>query len=278
MFGLRLVAALILPSMIWGQSPNAAPSVRFDAISIKQNQTSIERGGVEIPPQSDRIVVSNTPMYRIIAFAYDRQRNDLIEGLPEWARSERWDIQAKVADEDIPAFTQLSFVQKKRMLQAVLADRCQMRAHLAKKEVPVYALEVLKENLSMEFKEGLRMHPATASEAASASQGWDITIKRGEIHGRAVPIAALLYALSGVSLDRQVIDRTKLDGLYDFDLLWTPEDIADAHTGGTDKGLGEPPAPSIFTAIQEQLGLRLLPTKAQVEAVVVDHIERPSSN
>jgi len=270
MFGLRLVAALILPPMIWGQLPNASPSVRFDAISIKQNQSSLERGGVEIPPQSDRIVVSNAPMYRIVAFAYDRQRNDLIEGLPEWARSERWDIQAKVADEDIPAFTQLSFVQKKMMLQTVLADRCQMRAHLAKKEAPVYALEVLKN--------GLRMHSSEASEAASASQGWDITVKRGEIHGRAVPIAALLYALSGVSLGRQIIDRTKLEGLYDFDLVWTPEDVAEAHPGGTDKGLSEPLAPSIFTAIQEQLGLRLLPTKAQVEAVVVDHIERPSSN
>ena len=270
MFGLRFVAALILPPVILGQLLNASPSVRFDAVSIKQNRSGIERGGVEIPPQSDRIVVSNAPMYRIIAFAYDRQRNDLIEGLPEWARSERWDIQAKVADEDIPAFTQLSFVQKKRMLQTVLADRCQMRAHLAKKEVPVYALEALKE--------GLRMHPSAASEAASASQGWDITVKRGEIHGRAVPIAALLYALSGVSLDRQIIDRTELAGLYDFDLVWTPEDIADTHSGSTEKGLSEPQAPSIFTAIQEQLGLRLLATKAQVEAVVVDHIERPSSN
>lgn len=270
MFGLRFVAALILPPVILGQLPNASPSVRFDAVSIKENRSGIERGGVEIPPQSDRIVVSNAPMYRIIAFAFDRQRNDLIEGLPEWARSERWDIQAKVADEDIATFTQLSFVQKKMMLQTVLADRCEMRAHLAKKEVPVYALEVRKE--------GLRMHASEASEAASASSGWNITVKKGEIHGRAVPMAALLYALSGVSLDRQVIDKTGLEGLYDFDLLWTPEDVAEAHSGSNDKGLGEPLAPSIFTAIQEQLGLRLFATKAQVKAVIVDHIERPSSN
>lgn len=270
MFGFRFVAALILPPLLLGQLPNASPSVRFDAISIKENRSGLERGGLEIPPQSDRIVVSNSPMYRIIAFAYDRQRNDLIEGLPEWTHSERWDIQAKVADEDIPAFTQLSFVQKKMMLQTVLADRCQLRAHLAKKEVPVYALEALKE--------GLKIHASTAAEVASAPATWDITVKRGQIHGRAVPMAALLYALSGVSLDRQVIDRTQLEGLYDFDLVWTPEDIADTHAGSTDKGLSEPQAPSIFTAIQEQLGLRFVATKAQVEAVVVDHIERPSGN
>lgn len=270
MFGLRFIAAPILIPVLLGQLPNAFPPVRFDAISIKQNRSEIEHGGVEISPQSDRILVSNTPMYRIIAFAFDRQRNDLIEGLPEWARSERWDIQAKVADGDIHAFTQLSFVQKKMMLQTILADRCQMRAHLAKKEVPVYALEVRKE--------GLRMHASDAAEIANAPPTWNITVKRDEIHGRAVPIAALLYALSGVSLDRQVVDKTELEGLYDFDLIWTPEDGVDAHSENNSKGLSEPLAPSLFTAIQEQLGLRLVATKSQVEAVVVDHIERPSGN
>jgi len=107
---------------------------------------------------------------------------------------------------------------------------------------------------------------------------WNITQGRGQIHGRAVPIEALLYALSGASLERQVIDHTGLTGLYDFDLVWTPEDAIDAQSTASGMGGSEAPPPSIFTAIQEQLGLRLEATKAQVDAVIVDHIERPSLN
>ena len=110
-----MTALLLLPFFANVQS-NTAPAIHFDVVSIKQNHTGEPRGGVEIPPEGNRLVVTNSPMYRIIGFAFDRQRNDLIEGVPDWARSERWDIEAKVADENRTAFNALTFVQKKAML------------------------------------------------------------------------------------------------------------------------------------------------------------------
>ena len=270
MFALWPITALLLiPLFADGQS-NTAPAIHFDVVSIKQNRTGEPRGGVEIPSEGNRLVVTNSPMYRIIGFAFDRQRNDLIEGVPDWARSERWDIEAKVADENRTAFHALTFVQKKAMLQSILEERCKMNAHMAKKEVPVYAVVVAKT--------GLKMHRSSTPGPEGPSPVWNITQGHGQIHGRAVPIDALLYALSGASLERQVVDHTGLTGVYDFDLVWTPEDAIDAQSTSNSTGGSEPPPPSIFTAIQEQLGLRLEATKAQVDAVIVDHLERPSPN
>jgi uncharacterized protein (TIGR03435 family) len=134
-------------------------------------------------------------------------------------------------------------------------------------------------------KGGVKMHELRTSEMTlpdydakgNLVQDWDLTMKHGEVHGRAVPIGALMYALSNASLDRQVIDRTGLTGEYNFDLTWTPEDELDAQPKG-DLGLAEGARLSIFTAVQEQLGLRLEPTRAEVDALVIEHIERPTND
>lgn len=252
------IARLALLSLLAVQS--STPPVRFDAVAIRENRSGQPRGGLEIPPQSDRILVTNASMERILAFAFDRARNDLIEGTPEWTRAERWDIDAKIADEDRPAFNKLPFAQQKLLLQSVLVERCHLRAHIAPKLAPVYALVIAKG--------GSKLH-ASALPESQLPPTWHITQKPGEIHGHAVPVAALLYALTNASLDRQVVDQTGLNGRYDFDLIWTPQDTAEAANSQF---------PSLFTAIQEQLGLQLKPTRAPVDALVVDHIERPTAN
>lgn len=266
-----LFASLIMAGVAYAQA--AAPSpLRFDVVSIKQNRSGMGRGMLEIAPEGDRVVVTNSPMYRIIAFAYDRQRSDLIVGVPDWAKEERWDIEAKVASDDLPAFHALSFTQQKAMLQSVLGERCKLQIHSAKKEVPVYAL--------ITAKGGSKMHEDRRSDSTDASPGWNLVQKAGEAHGRAVPLAALLFVLSGDSLNRQVIDRTGLAGLYDFDLLWTPQSEEDAHAASSaaDQGLSSAVKPSLFIALPEQLGLRLDPIRAQVDALLIDHIEQPTSN
>jgi uncharacterized protein (TIGR03435 family) len=270
---LQLLTVLLLVCGIAGHAQGGQPTaLHFDAVSIKANHTGQSRGLLEISPDGDRVVVTNSPMYRILAFAYNRQRSDLIVGLPEWAREERWDIEATIASSDLRAFHALTFVQQKAMLQSVLAERCKMQVHFGKKEVPVYALVLAKG--------GSKMHEEKPPDPAEPAPGWNFTQKAGEVHARVVPLAALLYILSGASLGRQVIDRTSLTGVYDFDLLWTPQDELDAHAGSSeaDAGSSAPPNPSIFTALPEQLGLLLEPTRALVEALIADHIERPSSN
>jgi len=214
---------------------------------------------MSIDPGGDRLVVTNAPMYRIVEFAYGFQRSDLIMGEPEWTRTERWDMEAKVAPEDLPAFRARPFAQQREMLIDVLVQRCHLRANVAMKDVPVYALEVAKT--------GIVLHEVPPTAATAEKQhNWDLTKQRGEIRGREVPIAALLYGLTDAGLGREVVDKTGLKGNYDFDLVWTPDDEA----GGS--------ADSIFTAIQEQLGLRLVATRAMVNALTIEHIERPTAD
>lgn len=268
---LRLLAVLLMMrSMVARPQAAAPPTLRFDVVSIKENRSGLPRGVLEISPGGDRVVVSNSPMYRIIGFAFDRQRSDLIVGIPDWAREERWDIEAKVAISDLAAFHALTFGQQKAMLQSLLIERCNMQIHSGKKEVPVYALVVAKG--------GSKMHEDKPPDPIEPPPGWNLVQKTGEAHGRASPMAALLYVLSGASLDRQVVDHTRLAGVYDFDLLWTPQSAEDAHASAADLGLSNAPNPSIFAALREQLGLRLDPIRAEVDALIIDHIERPTSN
>jgi uncharacterized protein (TIGR03435 family) len=257
-----------------GQRETKAKAPQFEVVSIKQNMSGEERGLLQISPSGDRVIVRNAPMYRIVGFAFDFRRNDLVEGGPEWTRTERWDIDAKVSDADIAAFHALSFVQQKAMLQQVLIDRCAMRAHVEKKEVPTYALVVAKGGLKMHEVRPDEMPPVVRDAKGNVVQEWDLTQKHGEVRGRAVPMEALMYGLSTASLDRQVVDHTGLKGEYNFDLAWTPEDEA----GGADAGLADTTGLSIFTAIQAQLGLRFVAEKDLVDALAIEHIERPTAN
>lgn len=272
----RLVMILVLlaDAIAFSAQVPAKKLPQFDVVSIKLDRSGEPRGIMQISPEGDRVIVVNAPMFRVLQFAFDMQRNDLVEGGPEWMRTERWDIEAKVSAGDLAAFHALTLAQQKAMLKPVLIERCKMLAKIVKKEVPVYALVVAKS--------GIKMHemPAAAvvrDAAGNVVQDWDLEQKHGEAHGRAVPIGALMYVLSGASLDRQVVDRTGLTGEYNFDLQWTPEDELDAPPGA-DAGLGEVTRLSIFTAIQEQLGLRLAPSRARVDAIEIEHIERPSND
>jgi uncharacterized protein (TIGR03435 family) len=251
-----LICVLLAGANVIAQTDAKPKAPQFDVVSIKLNHSGQELGLVGISPGGDRLIVTNAPMYRIVEFAYDFQRNDLIVGAPEWARTERWDIDATIDADDLAAFRALSFVQQRAMLRGVLADRCKLVAHVEKKEVPVFALQVARS--------GLKMH-----ETKPAKEGWDLTEKHGELHGRGVPIAALLYGLSKISLERQIVDQTGLKGAYDFDLIWTPTE---------DPESSDATRPSLFTAVEEQLGLRLVATRAQVDALVIERIERPTAN
>ena len=250
------------------------PKVRFDSVSIKENVSGDEQGYMVVPPNSDRLVVKNTPMFRVIGFAFHKERNDLIEGLPEWAHESRWDIDAVVEPESLAEFHKMSFDQQSELLQQILASRCGLVAKEGKKEVPVYALTVSKSGLKT--KEVPAPAPGIARKPDAPAVGWDIRQSRGQIHARAITIEGLVYALSKAGLSRPVVDRTGLKGRYNFDLVFTPEDSPTADPGGN--GLLEGPPPSLFVVLQEESGLKLEASKAFVDAVIVSHIEKPSPN
>jgi len=269
----RLVFCIWILAISGAFAQTKAKPPQFDVVSMKLDKSGEPHGMLQISPDGDRIIVTNAPMTRIIQFAFNFLRNDLVVGDPEWARTERWDMEAKVAEADLPAFHKLDFVQKKAMLQQVLTERCRMQAKVEKREIPVYALVVAKTGLKMHEVQPNEMPPVVRDKSGEVISEWDLRQKPGEMHGRAVPMEAMMYAMSNVKLGRQIVDHTGLKGVYNFDLLWTPEEGSAA----SDNGLPDATRPSIFTAVQE-LGLRLEATKDLVDALVIDHIERPTAD
>ena len=217
----------------------------------------------------ERFTATGVTLQGLIREAYEVEDNQ-ISGAPAWLDSERYDIEAKADKSVADELQKLSFDQRlveyRRMLQALLGDRFQLTLHRETKELPVYALVIAKKGPKLQ-----ETHPGD-NDPTGMTFGW------GLLKGEGVPIALLVRHLSRQQLDRPVVDKTGLTGKYDFTLKWIPDDRRTPTVGqqGTDDT--PPPGPSIFTAIQEQLGLRLEPQKGPVEVLVIDHVERPSEN
>jgi uncharacterized protein (TIGR03435 family) len=166
---------------------------------------------------------------------------------PSWITQEWYDINAKAA-EPVPED------RLRLMVRSLLSQRFKMGAHTETRTLPVYLLTVARN--------GPKIHPVTSEGPAGY-----IPRQRG-LAARHITMPRFAELLSG-KIDRPVTDMTGLPGLYDIDLDWAPDTIVPP-----DADLG----PSVFTAIQEQLGLKLEPTKGPLEILVIDHIERPSEN
>jgi uncharacterized protein (TIGR03435 family) len=213
-------------------------------------------------------------MQRIIQFAFNFRRDDLVLGAPDWARSERYDVLAKVAGADVAAYRGMKEEQRRAMLQAVFAERCKMQAHREPRDIPIYALVVAKNGPKMKQAQPGDPAPVVMDRDGHPTHEDALYRLPGQIKAQQVPMTSLALALSASGLGRQVVDKTGLTGKYDLTLQWTPEQGSSGDAAPPVEASG----PSIFTAIQEQLGLKLESEKAPVEALVIDHLERPTEN
>jgi len=261
------------------QSPAASPV--FDVASIKPSAPDARGTSLMLQPPNG-LRITNAPLRMLITFAYDI-RDFQLSGGPGWIGADRYDILAKAertaSNDNVPddprKMTDAQRMNKQQemreRMRALLADRFQLTIHRETKEAPVYALVVAKG--------GSKIQPA--KEVEEGPQG--MRMNRGELTGMKAPISMLATTLSS-QLGRPVIDKTDLKGKYDFKLQWTP----DAGPGvdplkQLPPGVEAPPPPSadgptIFTALQEQLGLRLESQKGPVETIVIDRVEKPSEN
>jgi len=197
-----------------------------------------------------------------------------VSGGPGWTDTDRFDVVAKMDDETAAALEKLPPKQQQKqhqlMLQAVLADRFQLRVRQGDKEIPVYQLVVAKG--------GLKLKPSTAPIGPDGKQDALMSAALGSITAKAVTAKNLADLLNWM-VDRVVVDKTGLTGAYDLKLTWTPDEHPAAVT---DSGNGVPiastPGPTIFSALQNQLGLKLEPVNARIGAIVIDHAEQPSPN
>jgi uncharacterized protein (TIGR03435 family) len=255
---MRLVSFSCL-TVLWITQPplhaqsQAVQPLSFEVASIRPNNSGSRSSNTSIN-SSGRFSATNVTAKILLIAAYKLQAYQIIGG-PAWMDSDRFDIAAKAEDK-------ASAEQVAEMIRSLLADRFKMTFHHETKELPVYALLVAKNGSKL--------------KASTGGDNHDSNTLRGKITGQNIPMETVIKLLSN-QLDRLVVDRTGLAGNYDLELEWSP-DASRPSADAAGAAATEPSGPSIFTAVQEQLGLRLEATKAPVDAIVIDALERPSEN
>jgi uncharacterized protein (TIGR03435 family) len=240
------------------QVPQGAP-LAYDVVSVKVNHSGRGRWGIDVGDYTYR--ATNIPLKELIASAYGIG-SDLVFGLPGPLDGARFDIDAKlVAGPTAPQ--KLTDRQRPGMLKAILADRFGIKAHAEVKTLPVFDLVVARS--------GLKIKPTAPGDSARDS---GTSIHPTAVIASDITMGQLAGTLTGI-LHRKVIDKTGLAGNYDMDLKWTP-DTLEHPLQNTDAPVDAPP--TIFTAVEEQLGLKLESAKGPVETLVLDHADMPSEN
>ncbi|MGD0482344.1 MAG: TIGR03435 family protein [Terracidiphilus sp.] len=203
--------------------------------------------------RGDRLSLDDQTVSRLIAFAWAINQNQIVDA-PNWIRDERFDMDGETsatADPTVP--------EQQQLIRKLLADRFGLKFHREKRDLAVYALVVAKG--------GPKLAPAGHPDAQPG--------QHNEGHGTQTTRSFTSAAISDFVLtmqfflDRPLVDQTGLTGRYDFNLTYT---YADASNSDPDA------PPPLFTALQEQLGLKFQPTKAATDVLVVDHVDRPSAN
>jgi uncharacterized protein (TIGR03435 family) len=261
-----------LVSALSAQTP-AIDTLQFEVASVKPNKSGSQNSNMELHP-GGRITGTNVALGGLLRTVFNLQPHQLVNA-PDWIDTDRFDIEAKAdreysAREDAPAPELLA------MLRNLFADRFKLVVHREQREMPAYVLVNAKTDgtLGPQMRRSDIDCEAEAARAFAAKRGGAppgqkpivrcrISTSAGRIVGTGTTITELMRRLSA-SLGRAVVDRTGLSGSFDLELQWSPDQTADT------------PGPSLFTAIQEQLGLKLESQRAPVEVLVIDSISQPT--
>lgn len=258
----------------------AAPHLAFESASVKPNKSGDTRSPSLISP-GGRFSATNNTARALILNAYDISATpNLLQGGPSWIDFERFDVEAKAAVDAIPAGTapKVLWNRTRNMLRTLLADRFKLRVRRVTKTMPVYQLTVAAKAVP------LKKTTLDCGNPASICHGFSGNPLR--LEGTAVDMSDLARMLSGY-LDKPVVDGTGNSDLFDLKLQWNPfagstqpAGAPTAPAGGSREG-ARPDAsslPDLFTAIQEQAGVKLEARNASVDVYVIDGIERPTSD
>ncbi len=258
-------AVVLAAATVWGgasemaQSGSGTPGMMakdadpdFEVVTVKPGDPD-EKSDV-MTTRGRHIVIRNKTVEAMLRLAYGVQKSQIV-GAPEWVGTERFDVDG-VPDVD----GQPSMKQFQGLVQKVLVGRFGLKSHLEQREMPVFALAVAKDGPKMAASKG---DPnGLADNEGMGGNGRQI---RKFTNVSMSDLALMLQP----HVDRPVVDRTGLKGRYDFKLQWT---VDEAQATDADA------PPGLFTAIQEQIGLKLEPAKAPVDVLVIDHVEQPSPN
>lgn len=239
----RTAIAFAMIMRIPAGAQNGTPAEpQFEVASIKPSEPG-SRGPTFYNPTRERFAIETITTKSLVAYAYD-VRDFQISGGPKWFDSDEYDIVAKPQGD-------ASNERVLAMARGLLAERFNLKLHHESKEMSVLALTVAKG--------GLKLHPSGSTNGPEVRGG------KGRLIARNVTMGLLAAQLASRVLDRPVLDQTGVAGEFDINLQWTPDDRPDR-------------GPSIFTALEEQLGLKLVSQKGAVDVLVVDQVEKPSAN
>lgn len=246
------------PPRVPPMEANANPG--FEVATIKP--TKPDEQHLMLGFDGSRFKTVNTSLSKLLSFSYGVHTKQLT-GLPAWAETDKYDITAKPDVAGLPNKKQLQ-----QMVQKLITDRFNLTFHREKKELSVYVLSVAKTGPKL-----------TKSENQDGRPGFGLH-GLGGLSIRNANMGDFCGLMQEAVLDRPVVDQTELAGRYDFTLNWTPDDSQYEGMGAkapppTDS---TSPPPNLYTAIQEQIGLKLDATKAPADVLVIDHVEKPSEN
>jgi uncharacterized protein (TIGR03435 family) len=247
------------PAAATPMAANANPA--FEVATIKPSNPDAQ--GRVITVRGRQVLTVNTTVSNLLAFAYGLHARQ-IAGAPDWFETEKYDVTGQPDVEGVPNVEQIRI-----LLQKLLADRFSLAFHREKRELSVYALVV-----------GATGPRLTKSEGDPNGLPSLLFRGLGTLPGRNATMGDLASVMQAAVLDRPVVDQTGLSGRFDFTLTWTPDETQFASMGiRVPPPAGDPSAaPGLFTAIQEQLGLKFESTRAPVDVLVVDRVDRPSAN
>jgi len=274
---LAMPAASSLPAQTASAPPAAlaaASAMEFDVVSVKSNTS--ESGMMRIGNRPGVFSASGVTLKTLMSQAYNI-REDLISGGPGWVGASAWDLEGKIAPADADALKAMTNDQRaaaqRQMLQRALLDRFKLKTHVETKTLPVYELVLAKGGSKLKETDPSGNYPNAIRGPDGVARGGSMRMQPGKLEGQGIAISGLINTLAR-NLERTVIDKTGLTAKYDFTLTWKPDNVP----GGQDTGASDSNAPDLFTAIQEQLGLKLVATRGPVDTLVIDSVEKPTEN
>jgi uncharacterized protein (TIGR03435 family) len=251
---LTAAAITLTASAALAQATPPSP-FKFDVASIRPSKADEHaRSHIISSAHDGRFTVINVPLKMLLQFAFDVPESQILDA-PSFA-SEKFDIEARsdpaIDDQLAKLDSAQAKLQKRMMIQALFVDRFKLICHTEPKQLPIFNLISTKSGPTLQ---------------KSKTDGKTYNGHRGMIDDQGVTLSVFAEHLAS-QVGRPVVDKTDLDGRYDITLKWTPEDRTD---------LSEPTV-SLFTALEEQLGLKLEATKGPIQILVIDHLEKPSDN
>ena len=243
--------ALTLSWALAAATVAAQDTLRFEVASVRPN-TGSDQNPSASPHPPDGLTYVNFPLYQMILNAYS-VRTFQVAGMPGWTMDARYDITARASGP-------ITSEQRLLMLRSLLEERFNLKTRLETREQPVYVLTRARADEAL--GPGLKPRPECTAAATPCEAAGTGARAAGYIRSQAFPMSQVQRMLS-IVLERVVFDETRIDGVFDVDVSWRPENAP-----------ADNPLPSLFTAVEERLGLKLTPQRRMVDMLVIESLDR----